>query len=602
MRALICSSLLLWTVACRTPPVTVLPPDDGKDGGTQPDAGPVDAGPPQLNLITPYLPPGVAGQVYAPLTLDVVGGVPPYTFMLTGSAPGLTFDQGGFAGTVSESGYYDLDVEVADSETPPQKDARRYQLLITDAPSGTAEISTPKHLPAGVVGESYNLPIELRGINNLAPIDRVGIRFYVEGSSMPAGMDLNTIAGLITGEPTDPGDHLIHVHTVYADGTTLGDKDLVLTVRPTRQTFTASGLDRLTTRHASVSGPSLPTYVRGHTADVLSDGRVIVTGGGWISTPYGATRILEPSGGFSPGPRMIVARTQHTSTQLTTGKLLLVGGVPTTVTPIAELFDPVTGDSQPVSGAWTARYNHAAALLPGDRVLVCGGSEGNVNPFGVATNPALATAAVYDPKAQTFTATGTLATAREYAQATPLPDGRVVITGGAAPANPTGYVEIYDPQTGHFDDGGQLQVPRMFHSATLLPNGLILLAGGMADSMGTRTDSAELYDPKAKTSRLLKPLFRPRALHAAVWMPEAKKVLLFGSAIDNPLNQVPPAYEGAELFDPADESFTPVHTVFQRFGPTVTLLHNGTVAIIGGMTNPEGGDDWRMLISEYFHP
>jgi hypothetical protein len=85
-------------------------------------------------------------------------------------------------------------------------------------------------------------------------------------------------------------------------------------------------------------------------------------------------------------------------------------------------------------------------------------------------------------------------------------------------------------------------------------------------------------------------------------MPSAQKVLLFGGAIDNPLDMVPPAYEGAELFDLADESFTPVHTVFQRWGTTATLLPNGTVALIGGDTNPEGGDDWRMLISEYFHP
>ena len=41
---------------------------------------------------------------------------------------------------------------------------------------------------------------------------------------------------------------------------------------------------------------------------------------------------------------------------------------------------------------------------------------------------------------------------------------------------------------------GSLNTARYFHTATLLPNGMVLVAGGR-DSSGQPLDSAELYDP-----------------------------------------------------------------------------------------------------------
>ena len=72
------------------------------------------------------------------------------------------------------------------------------------------------------------------------------------------------------------------------------------------------------------------------------------------------------------------------------------------------LVQPCAGQS----GTWTAtgslataRYGHTATLLPNGKVLVAGGYDSNVI--------ALASAELYDPASGTWTATGSLATARD---------------------------------------------------------------------------------------------------------------------------------------------------------------------------------------------
>ena len=69
----------------------------------------------------------------------------------------------------------------------------------------------------------------------------------------------------------------------------------------------------------------------------------------------------------------------------------------------------------------------------------------------------LSAAELYDPANGQFTATGPLAEARTFHQATRLDDGRACVTGGYRAEAPLASAEHYDPATGTFasaDAGG----------------------------------------------------------------------------------------------------------------------------------------------------
>ena len=74
----------------------------------------------------------------------------------------------------------------------------------------------------------------------------------------------------------------------------------------------------------------------------------------------------------------------------------------------AELYDPASGTWTATGSLATARYHHTATLLPNGKVLVAGGQGG----FGSGVS--LASAELYDPASGTWTATGSLGAARVW--------------------------------------------------------------------------------------------------------------------------------------------------------------------------------------------
>ena len=140
------------------------------------------------------------------------------------------------------------------------------------------------------------------------------------------------------------------------------------------------------------------------------------------------------------------------------------------------------------------RATAVAVLLPNGKVLIAGGSG--------ASGALLASSEIYDSSANTFeSVTPSMKTARRAATATVLPNGKVLIAGGSGIGGfPLSSTELYHPATNTFATGAtpNMNTAREFATATLLPNGRVLIAGG--DDGGVNNfSSTEVYDPSTNT-------------------------------------------------------------------------------------------------------
>ncbi len=196
-------------------------------------------------------------------------------------------------------------------------------------------------------------------------------------------------------------------------------------------------LFRLSDQTFQALTPPVQVLRSGHAATGLLEGRILITGGqssGALSSAeeFNAQTVILFKPAFDPetgtftvlANGLHTARWDHTATLLPDGRVLLTGGRNETgFLNSAELFDPVTETFTLLTATLTTpRAGHAATLLPDGRVLLLGGEHAS----GV-----LATAEVWTPATGTFTAlTQSLLTPRANHTATLLPYGEVLITGG----------------------------------------------------------------------------------------------------------------------------------------------------------------------------
>ena len=227
-----------------------------------------------------------------------------------------------------------------------------------------------------------------------------------------------------------------------------------------------------------------------HSATLLSNGKVLIVGGRTTADDTGATyptrvEIFDPVTVSWSSPGTFAGRANHTATLLQNGKVLVTGGYNGSYLSNSFLYDPTQGTWAATGGLTTARASHTATLLSNGKVLVTGGYNGSC----------LASTELYNPDTGMWSVSGTMAYARRNHTATPVAGDKILISGGSSSATTFPTVsEFYHPSTGTCSTGPTQVSSRELHTATLLPSGAVLLAGGSNTTFTAYLGSSELYD------------------------------------------------------------------------------------------------------------
>ncbi|MBX7114529.1 MAG: hypothetical protein K1X64_09415 [Myxococcaceae bacterium] len=313
-------------------------------------------------------------------------------------------------------------------------------------------------------------------------------------------------------------------------------------------------------KSAFTDAPAPPNAPRGDaTLSLLPNAKALMTGG---DTAFDSAFVYEPSSSsWTSTRRLLTGRSGHTATVLSNGKVLVTGGKDSTGAPLAscEVFDSAHQTWNPVAELKSRRSKHSAVLLANGKVLVVGGNGPTADetrceifdpttaqwaatgslpdPIGAGTATLLqdgrvlavgsGRAALYAPSTGNWTVVTGKFPSRGHTT-TLLADGRVLISGGDDGLNSLASVVLFDPSNDSVTPAGNMTKKRRFHTATLLRSARVLFAGGEDPANSGAELSAEIYDPVAGTFTGTGALPSAQAFHRAVLLPTGLALLAGG--------------------------------------------------------------------------
>ena len=231
------------------------------------------------------------------------------------------------------------------------------------------------------------------------------------------------------------------------------------------------------------------------------------------------------------------------------------GGGTLTVNAAATTANPVNLMS---SGAGaTARIGHTLTKLSDGRVLIVGGCT-----IDADYTTAMSSVYIYNPDDGSFTATGSLGSARCYHQAVYMTNvNKVLVSGGYLTSTAvTATAEVYDVAAGTWSAAGSIIAgARVWHTMTYIPSiAKVLVAGGSAAATSAQSNT-ELYDPVANTwATTTGALDRRFQGHGAVLLNTGN--VLIGGGTSQILTRPPPPTPGGDvnfsLFNPSTQTWS----------------------------------------------
>lgn len=287
-----------------------------------------------------------------------------------------------------------------------------------------------------------------------------------------------------------------------------------------------------------------------HSAVGLGDGRVLVAGGytqGSDTTITKTAEIFDPrTSSWTATAPMHVARAAFAAVRLADGRVLVAGGSTGPAadpSPIAsaEIYDPSSGRWTEVASMHNGRSRAGAVVLPSGRVLVVGGGLEKHNE-----GSADGSAELFDPATGTWTETGSLTVPRNGFTLTLLDAGEVLAAGGWIEHQGRDRItyslaELYSPESGTWRPTGPTALPRAYHSAAVLPDGRVLVTGGAVNftlicGICGPLSEAEVFDSAAGSWTQVSPMPKWGCDQNATLL-EDGRVLLSGGAEEDETTQ-----------------------------------------------------------------
>lgn len=290
-------------------------------------------------------------------------------------------------------------------------------------------------------------------------------------------------------------------------------------------------------------------------------------------------------------PTLVEARLHHTATLLSDGKVLFTGGesdtrTSETVEPVldsVEIFHEASenraAEEVQLPRLHFARARHTATRMADGRVMVAGGIDKDGKP--------MASVEIWDPATQAWRDGPLLKTPRYNHTASLLNDGSLMIAGGISLNDePTGSVEIWNPEKGSWAEASPFLFPLRTHSATVLSNGDVLVIGTHLDKYRTTVSRSMLWNQSI-----------------ASWQPAGA---LTPDGLTGVIYHLAPLKDGGALvsgnknilrWSPGSQGTSEYVPVSGRSGHATALLNDGRLLLAGGRIDHNPSD-----LAEIFDP
>ena len=278
----------------------------------------------------------------------------------------------------------------------------------------------------------------------------------------------------------------------------------------------------------------------------------------------------------------------HISTLLPDGRLVFIGGQDSDdfrdAVKTVKAFDAVTGTWQVLPDLIEERWYPGLARLSDGRLLVMGGGQ---RPSAQRTP----TCEIYDPRTNTWTATGSMSNPSDYPPAVLLQNGKVLRSWWPP--------QLFESALNQWTNtGGMVQPNRLWpghcdHSLVRLLDGRGCAVGIYRGSLPSPS-MIELYDPGSGTWSLGANAAVTRSQPEVALLPTGQ-VFVAGGKLEDPNPSIPTNPYGqtrlTDLYDPATNSWRRCADMawFREYHATTLLVPDGrviTTAGTGGPANP----------------